>query len=145
MLCEGGPSLLHAGLTAGVVDELDLSIAPALVGGQARLLGAALPDVVRAELRQLLEEDGDALRPLRGRPLGARRPVLHLCAACSAAIVSSTLSRTVVSRFVTAPPLPMASATAAIDTLSGASHRVTPSCEPNAYQKPWSFPPTDSM
>jgi 5-amino-6-(5-phosphoribosylamino)uracil reductase len=56
--CEGGPQLLHAGLTAGVVDELDLSIAPALVGSEARLLGSALPDVVRLELHQLLEEDG---------------------------------------------------------------------------------------
>jgi 5-amino-6-(5-phosphoribosylamino)uracil reductase len=59
VLCEGGPGLLHAALTAGVVDELDLSIAPALVGGEARLLGdLRLPAVVRLELRQLLEEDG---------------------------------------------------------------------------------------
>ena len=58
VLCEGGPSLLHAALDAGVVDELDLSIAPALVGGEARLLGSALPDAVRLELRQVLEEDG---------------------------------------------------------------------------------------
>src|SRR5688500_4016202 len=52
VLCEGGPQLLHAGLTAGVVDELDLSIAPALVGGETRLLGSALPDAVRLVLRQ---------------------------------------------------------------------------------------------
>ena len=58
VLCEGGPRLLHAALAAGVVDELDLSMAPTLVGGEARLLGDALPDVVRLELRQLLEEDG---------------------------------------------------------------------------------------
>jgi 5-amino-6-(5-phosphoribosylamino)uracil reductase len=58
VLSEGGPQLLHAGLAAGVVDELDLSVAPALVGGEARLLGTALPDVVRLELRQLLEDDG---------------------------------------------------------------------------------------
>jgi riboflavin biosynthesis pyrimidine reductase len=58
VLSEGGPQLLAAALTAGVVDELDLSIAPALVGGEARLLGAALPGVVRLELRQVLEEDG---------------------------------------------------------------------------------------
>jgi riboflavin biosynthesis pyrimidine reductase len=58
VLCEGGPHLLRAALTAGVVDELDLSIAPALVGGEARLLQAALPDVVRLELRHVLEEDG---------------------------------------------------------------------------------------
>jgi riboflavin biosynthesis pyrimidine reductase len=58
VLCEGGPQLLHAGLTAGVVDELDLSIAPALVGDEHRLLGEPLPGVVRLDLRQLLEEDG---------------------------------------------------------------------------------------
>jgi riboflavin biosynthesis pyrimidine reductase len=58
VLCEGGPALLHAALTAGVVDELDLSMAPALVGGGTPLLPSALPEVARLELRQLLEEDG---------------------------------------------------------------------------------------
>jgi 5-amino-6-(5-phosphoribosylamino)uracil reductase len=58
VLCEGGPQLLRAALTAGVVDELDLSLAPALVGGETRLLAAALPDPVRLHLRQVLEEDG---------------------------------------------------------------------------------------
>ena len=58
VLCEGGPGLLHSALTTGVVDELDLSIAPALVGGEARLLGGALPDPARLQLRQVLEEDG---------------------------------------------------------------------------------------
>jgi riboflavin biosynthesis pyrimidine reductase len=58
VLCEGGPQLLRAALRAGVVDELDLSISPALVGDQRRLLDSGLPDVVRLELRQLLEEDG---------------------------------------------------------------------------------------
>jgi riboflavin biosynthesis pyrimidine reductase len=58
VLCEGGPHLLRSALTAGVVDELDLSIAPALVGGESRLLDAALPDPARLQLRQLLEEDG---------------------------------------------------------------------------------------
>ena len=58
VLCEGGPQLLRAALAAGVVDELDLSVAPVLVGGQPRLLDAALPAAVRLDLRQLLEEDG---------------------------------------------------------------------------------------
>jgi riboflavin biosynthesis pyrimidine reductase len=57
-VCEGGPQLLHAALIAGFVDELDLSIAPALVGDETRLLPAGLPDVRRLELRQLLEEAG---------------------------------------------------------------------------------------
>src|SRR4051812_1912882 len=60
LTCEGGPQLLHAALVAGVVDELDLSVSPHLVGGhEVRLL----PDVpllapARLELRTLLEEDG---------------------------------------------------------------------------------------
>jgi riboflavin biosynthesis pyrimidine reductase len=58
VLCEGGPVLLHSALTADVVDELDLSLAPALVGGGTRLLPAALVDVARLDLRQLLEENG---------------------------------------------------------------------------------------
>ncbi len=58
--CEGGPTLLRAALDAGVVDELDLSIAPTLVGAAGpTLLGAhALPDVVPLRLVQVLEEDG---------------------------------------------------------------------------------------
>jgi riboflavin biosynthesis pyrimidine reductase len=56
--CEGGPQLLRTALDAGVVDELDLTIAPALVGSAARLVDRALGGVVRTELRQLLEEDG---------------------------------------------------------------------------------------
>jgi riboflavin biosynthesis pyrimidine reductase len=56
--CEGGPQLLRAALTAGVVDELDLTIAPALVGSAQRLLPDDLPAPVGLELRQVLEEDG---------------------------------------------------------------------------------------
>jgi riboflavin biosynthesis pyrimidine reductase len=56
--CEGGPQLLRAALTAGVVDELDLTIAPALVGSAQRLLPDALPATTPLELRQVLEEDG---------------------------------------------------------------------------------------
>ena len=58
VLCEGGPTLFRDALAAGVVDELDLSIAPALVGGGHRLLRGPARGVVRLELRQLLEEDG---------------------------------------------------------------------------------------
>ena len=56
--CEGGPQLLRSALAAGVVDELDLSISPALVGGGVRLVGDALADVAWLDLRSLLEEDG---------------------------------------------------------------------------------------
>jgi 5-amino-6-(5-phosphoribosylamino)uracil reductase len=57
VLCEGGPSLFRDALAAGLVDELDLSIAPALVGAEHKLV-SGLPGVVRLDLRQLLEEDG---------------------------------------------------------------------------------------
>ena len=48
----------RAALAAGVVDELDLSVSPALVGGEGRLVTDALPGVVRPRLLQVLEEDG---------------------------------------------------------------------------------------
>jgi riboflavin-specific deaminase-like protein len=57
LVCEGGPALFSAALRAGVVDELDLSIAPLLVGGGPGLLPVALPAPARAELVQLLTED----------------------------------------------------------------------------------------
>ncbi len=59
VLCEGGPALFSAAVTAGVVDELDLTIAPLLVGGDPGLLGpTTLPVGVPTELVQVLEEDG---------------------------------------------------------------------------------------
>jgi riboflavin biosynthesis pyrimidine reductase len=57
VLCEGGPTLFRDALAAGVVGELDLSIAPALVGDEHRLV-PRLPGLVGLDLRQLLEEDG---------------------------------------------------------------------------------------
>jgi riboflavin biosynthesis pyrimidine reductase len=57
VLCEGGPTLFRDALTAGLVDELDLSIAPALVGEEHRLV-SGLAGAARLELRQVLEEDG---------------------------------------------------------------------------------------
>ncbi|RBY86767.1 deaminase [Blastococcus sp. TBT05-19] len=56
--CEGGPQLLRTALADGVVDELDLSVSPTMVGGEARLLDGALPSPARLTLRQVLEEDG---------------------------------------------------------------------------------------
>jgi riboflavin biosynthesis pyrimidine reductase len=59
VVCEGGPALFAAALAAGVVDELDLTVAPLLVGGGPGLLaGPALPGPVAARLVQVLEEDG---------------------------------------------------------------------------------------
>jgi riboflavin biosynthesis pyrimidine reductase len=60
VLCEGGPTL-HGSLQAeGLVDELFLTIAPKLSGGEGpRILEGPLPDVVGMELVWLLEEDGE--------------------------------------------------------------------------------------
>jgi len=69
--CEGGPQLLRSALTAGVVDELDLTVTPALVGTGTRLAGdAALPELAWFRPAQLLEEDGVLFaRYLPGTPI----------------------------------------------------------------------------
>lgn len=60
LLCEGGPTL-HASLeAAALVDELFLTIAPKLSGGEGpRILEGPLPQVAELELAWLLEEDGE--------------------------------------------------------------------------------------
>ncbi len=60
LLCEGGPRL-HAELQAGaLVDDLFLTIAPKLVGGEApRIIEGELPGVAALELAWLLEENGE--------------------------------------------------------------------------------------
>ncbi len=60
VLSEGGPSLNGALLRDDLVDELDLTVAPSLVGGDAiRIVrGGAPPQPVRLPLAHALEEDG---------------------------------------------------------------------------------------
>jgi riboflavin-specific deaminase-like protein len=60
LLCEGGPRL-HAQLqAAGLVDDLFLTIAPKITGGDApRIIEGELPDVAPLSLSWLLEEDGE--------------------------------------------------------------------------------------
>ncbi len=59
LLCEGGPSLLTAFLSAGVVDELCLTTSPTLVGAGPQLLG----DIPRTglELLSLVHDDPGVL------------------------------------------------------------------------------------
>ena len=60
LLCEGGPHLHEQIQADGLVDDLFLTIAPKLSGGEApRILEGPLPDVVDLELAWLLEEDGE--------------------------------------------------------------------------------------
>jgi riboflavin biosynthesis pyrimidine reductase len=61
MLSEGGPSLFGTMLDAGVVDEVDLTWAPTLVGGEhGRITGGPDLDVAMTPIL-LLEEDGTIL------------------------------------------------------------------------------------
>ena len=60
LLCEGGPTLHGALQVEGLVDELFLTIAPKLVGGEApRIVEGVLPETAELELAWLLEHDGE--------------------------------------------------------------------------------------
>lgn len=61
VLCEGGPTLNAQLAQAGLLDELCLTLAPALVGGPNRpgIIGAAhLPGRINLDLLHVLEENG---------------------------------------------------------------------------------------
>lgn len=60
LLCEGGPTLLTAFMTAGCVDEICLTTSPMAVGNGPRLLGP-VPGPVRLELRSLVYDDPGVL------------------------------------------------------------------------------------
>jgi riboflavin biosynthesis pyrimidine reductase len=68
VLCEGGPTLNGDLAADGLVDELCLTISPALASGETKriLAGPALPALVHLELRSACEEDGFLF--LRYRP-----------------------------------------------------------------------------
>ena len=60
LLCEGGPGLHGELQAAGLVDELFLTIAPKISGGEApRIIEAELLEVADLELIWLLEERGE--------------------------------------------------------------------------------------
>jgi riboflavin biosynthesis pyrimidine reductase len=60
LLCEGGPTLHGALQELGLVDELFLTIAPKLVGGEGpRIVEGVLPETAELELAWLLEQDGE--------------------------------------------------------------------------------------
>jgi riboflavin biosynthesis pyrimidine reductase len=63
LLCEGGPRLHNELLTAGVVDEVSLTLAPLVVGGQGlrSTSGAALPVPSPFRLHHVLYADDGAL------------------------------------------------------------------------------------
>jgi riboflavin biosynthesis pyrimidine reductase len=68
VLCEGGPRLHGALWAAGLVDELFLTIAPKLAGGEApHILEGELPEVEELDLAWLLEQDGELFARYRRR------------------------------------------------------------------------------
>jgi riboflavin biosynthesis pyrimidine reductase len=68
LLCEGGPGLHNQLEGAGYVDDLFLTIAPKLAGGDApRIIEGDLPGVAELRLAWLLEEDGELFTRYRRR------------------------------------------------------------------------------
>jgi riboflavin biosynthesis pyrimidine reductase len=61
VLSEGGPHLLNSMLAAGVVDELDLTWAPSLVGGDHLRITAGPALDVALEPLVLVEQDGSVI------------------------------------------------------------------------------------
>jgi riboflavin-specific deaminase-like protein len=67
VLCEGGPTLHGRLREGGLADELFLTIAPKLAGGEGpRILEGALPDIDQVELAWLLESEGELFARYRG-------------------------------------------------------------------------------
>jgi riboflavin biosynthesis pyrimidine reductase len=68
LLCEGGPTLHGVLQASGLVDELFLTIAPKLAGGEApRILEGPLPAIAELELAWLLEQGGELFARYRRR------------------------------------------------------------------------------
>lgn len=71
ILTEGGPRLLGQLTTAGMVDELCLTVSPMLVGGDACrvVTGALTPEPWRLRLAHVLEQEGSLFcRYIREKP-----------------------------------------------------------------------------
>jgi riboflavin biosynthesis pyrimidine reductase len=74
VICEGGPRLHRTLQASGLADELFLTIAPKLTGGEApRILeDGALPETEELELAWLLEDEGELFARYRRRSPSSR-------------------------------------------------------------------------
>jgi riboflavin-specific deaminase-like protein len=73
MLCEGGPTVHSQLIEAGLVDELFVTHAPKLAGGEGPGLVTGLPELERPlELAWLLEQDGELFARYRTLTLASR-------------------------------------------------------------------------
>jgi riboflavin-specific deaminase-like protein len=73
VLCEGGPTLHGRLREAGLADELFLTIAPKIAGGEGpRVLEGALADVDQVELAWLLTSESELFARYRGITAGKR-------------------------------------------------------------------------
>lgn len=71
VLCEGGPTLHGRLREGGLADELFLTIAPKVAGGEGpRILEGALADVDNVELAWLLESESELFARYRGITAG---------------------------------------------------------------------------
>lgn len=68
VLCEGGPALLGDLVAAGLLDELCMTLSPALAGHGPGMLAAPLPSPVPLRLVHLVEADGSLLLRWSLRP-----------------------------------------------------------------------------
>jgi riboflavin biosynthesis pyrimidine reductase len=68
LLCEGGPGLHGELQGGGMVDDLFLTTAPKLAGGEApRIVEGELPSIVDLDLAWLLEDEGELFARYRRR------------------------------------------------------------------------------
>ncbi|HJQ05726.1 MAG TPA: dihydrofolate reductase family protein [Nocardioides sp.] len=58
VVCEGGPRLLHELTSAGLVDEVDITIAPLFAGTGRTPATGVLDESVRFELAHVIESEG---------------------------------------------------------------------------------------
>ena len=73
VMAEGGPSLNGQLIARGLVDELSLTVAPALIAGaSARIAHGTATTLTGLSLVHVLEEDGSLFLRYRSQASGSR-------------------------------------------------------------------------